>query len=237
VHPSSATCTSHCPYAHKIPNCDTYRLDLKRKRSGRQSSRAKKPLVKKQLPKSIWAQKFGAQKYGSTISGYTPVKPTIPGIPSQENCGRASQAVSETIREQYQRHGLNDFTTQELVDLDAISSRRLRPSDLKGPIISFLTRDHWYNGREVGEKVIRIYPLTDERFFGHRWVGSSDIVWEILQPSLLIATKMYETQRLKSSVSYLSLSGQNLLTCDTGRSTYMGSTRAYKSWQSTTMHK
>ena len=149
---------------------------------------------------STWAKKYGPHPTWKGRSGFTPTKPK-PILPCNQN-QPDPRTVNDEKREKYQQDNLASFTTQELIDLDAISSRKLKPSNLDGAIISFLQRDHWYNGQSIGNYNFRTYPLGGaQRAGSERWVGNNDTIWRIMQPSLLIATRMYETARVKTYVS------------------------------------
>ncbi|PMD41138.1 hypothetical protein L207DRAFT_581587 [Hyaloscypha variabilis F] len=91
---------------------------------------------------------------------------------------------------------------EKLTDLDAIGTRKLLPSNLGGQIIPFLQQKNWYNGNRVAGKNPAIYPLYD---INERpgtglelWIGTNATVWRIMQPSLLIATKMFESTRVQT---------------------------------------
>ena len=130
---------------------------------------------------STWAKKFGVHPKLQNKSGFTPINPTLPIGPPDKN--KESQASKF---EAFQKKELNDFTTQELIDLDATGTRKLKPSNLGGQIIPFLQQNNWYVGNRVAGNVPRVYPLYDiKRRPGtglELWIGTNATVWRLMQP-------------------------------------------------------
>ena len=93
---------------------------------------------------STWARKFGEHEKLPNKSGFSPINPTLPLAPRVQNGPSRESRI-----EAFQKKQLNDFTTQELIDLDAIGTRKLLPSNLGGQIIPFLQQKNWYNGNRV----------------------------------------------------------------------------------------
>jgi hypothetical protein len=150
---------------------------------------------------STWARKYGRHEKWQNKSGFTPIRPKLP-TNSGGSSSQGPQVVPEEDIEKYQRDQLYEFTTQELVDLDVISSRKLRPSNLGGEIMPFLRRDRWYNGTNIGGDAAKTYGFSDRQKYPHdRWIGSNQNVWKIMEPSILIATKMFGSPRVQAFVS------------------------------------
>ncbi|CAD6453217.1 d3a5a4c6-a88f-48a7-b1a4-8a223051792e [Sclerotinia trifoliorum] len=82
----------------------------------------------------------------------------------------------------------NDRHTKELLDLDAniTSTRSLKPSDLNVPIQPCFKRSHWSKTGLNHEP----YPLG--KLGSGKWAADNDVVWEIIQPTLQLASLLLE---------------------------------------------
>jgi hypothetical protein len=147
---------------------------------------------------STWTKKFGTHETWQNKSGFTPIRPQLPSIAADSKT-QDSRAIPNEVIEQYQRDQLYDFTTQELVDLDVVSSRKLKASNLGGEIIPFLRQNRWYDGNRVAGETVRTYPFREDP--KQRWLGINPNVWKILKPSLLIATRMFTSPGVQVFVS------------------------------------
>ncbi len=113
--------------------------------------------------------------------------------------------------EEFQKRQLYLFTTQELVDLDAITDRDLKPSTLKPSdslIWSPWKRENWLRSNEQAIALYRVNRHGDLRIPSDsgKWAaGDSNIVWDIVKPVLTIATKMANTPKFTEFVSQLDL--------------------------------
>jgi hypothetical protein len=81
--------------------------------------------------------KFQTSAEDPAVSGLSPIDRLFPQI-SQGRTIRDKQ-----VWEDYQRDKLRGFTTRELVDLDAVTSRKLRDGDLSHEIHPILSRCNW----------------------------------------------------------------------------------------------
>ncbi|KAJ8061903.1 hypothetical protein OCU04_009692 [Sclerotinia nivalis] len=115
-------------------------------------------------------------------SGLSPILPFI-------SAGGVARADRNTLRrEQKQRSSYYNFTAKELLDLDAniTSTRSLKPSDLNVPIQPCFKRSHWRKVRRNHE------PHSLGTLGSGRWTASNDVVWEIMQPTLQLASLLLE---------------------------------------------
>ncbi|KAI9651240.1 hypothetical protein NHQ30_001278 [Ciborinia camelliae] len=113
-------------------------------------------------------------------SGLTPILPFISGT------GVLKPKGTTLTREARQRLIYYDFTAKNLLDLDAniTSSRSLKSSDLNVPIHPALNRGRW---RPVSP---RHNPHSLGTLGPGKWAAHNDRVWEIMEPSLQLATLM-----------------------------------------------
>ncbi|KAB8292529.1 hypothetical protein EYC80_008239 [Monilinia laxa] len=133
-------------------------------------------------PDTAFKKKYGPPpgKPNDNHSGLTPIMPYISSIGIKISSG------SILRREERQRYFFHGFTAKQLLDLDAniTTSRPLKPADLNFPIHPCFRRVRW----------VKRGPRHDPHNFGAlgpgRWVGGNDHVWEILQPTLQLASLM-----------------------------------------------
>ncbi|EPE32749.1 hypothetical protein GLAREA_07883 [Glarea lozoyensis ATCC 20868] len=106
------------------------------------------------------------------------------------------QRTNEKKRENTQRQWLYGFTSRELADMDAISSRRLKASTLRAPILDILRR--WETTENVLEEYdengtrdslfgFHLMPYQPENTSGY-WEMRNQIVKKALKPALQVAT-------------------------------------------------
>jgi len=90
--------------------------------------------------------------------------------------------------ENFQKQELYGFTTRELVDLDAISARYLKPQDLSNGIIPPLLRWVQRPYKLMDGSPGYFYPIG----FGYPgvWAASNPIVWSAMYPALVLASQM-----------------------------------------------
>lgn len=154
--------------------------------------------------------------------GWIPVKFSLPaGHLRKEDLDRMLQ---DSITLDFQMKELYGMTVQELVDLDAITKRQLKPSTLdlenRHPLFR---KENWDDG--TNPKCLRIcWTSVDETSGGAssehgiwlQWLSTSPTVWQALLPCLALASHMISASYLRpfvcSSFPSLSTPRQYLLT-------------------------
>ena len=103
--------------------------------------------------------KLGSLPELSGQSGFTPVDESIPKFPIKKAVWGDGERKANEIRLIYQRDRLYGFTTHELENLDVISTRPLRPSNLPDRIHQLFRRDLWESVPPSEFVVDTLYPL------------------------------------------------------------------------------
>lgn len=132
-------------------------------------------------PDTVLKKKYGPLpgRPNDRHSGLSPILPFI------SSAGVARSDAQALRREQKQMSMFYNFTAKELLDLDAniTSTRSLKPSDLNFPVHPCFRKSHWF----------RKGPRHEPHSLGNLgsgglWLVSEDCVWDILQPSLRLAS-------------------------------------------------
>ncbi|KAF4635762.1 hypothetical protein G7Y89_g2330 [Cudoniella acicularis] len=132
------------------------------------------------------------QKYGTTRNAPVDlVFPTYPDdVPPRGKTVRAREAKSKQIFEKRQRVNLRGFTARELVDLDVVSSRKLKAPNLTNQNLPSMTLDRWESHRDP-RHALDLFPIDiDELDLEGTWVANDDLVRPSLEPILQLATRM-----------------------------------------------
>jgi hypothetical protein len=163
---------------------------------------------------SPWASKYGdrAQRQGLGIgskSFLTPVDTVFPTNIELSN-EEIEQLELNKAAELFQRDNLYGFTTRELVDLDAITTRHLEPLNLSNPIIPPLLRWEKVPPIQANGAPGSFYPI-DHGFSGV-WEASNPIIWSALHPSLVLASQMITSFHMLPWVSSRTLLTMQKLT-------------------------
>ncbi|KAH6720933.1 hypothetical protein BKA61DRAFT_731131 [Leptodontidium sp. MPI-SDFR-AT-0119] len=128
------------------------------------------------ISKSEWAAKYGenvqiTSNPPGSRSGLTPVSLAGVGRNALKRDPRDEEA------ETFQKEQLYGFTTQELIDLDAITQRRLKPPPAKvhAYIAPFWRKGNWSDGALFpdGKGRIETYPLP--LGFHGKWIANNDV--------------------------------------------------------------
>jgi len=131
-----------------------------------------------------WAFKYGALakgQFGYDKSGLTPTDYVGLSFPKAEDAGVAAI-------ENFQRAKIRGFTTRELGQLDCLPTRELVPGNLRNEIIPLLQRDRWETTPAQPDLTRDYtYPLPDGRGM---WAGNNDVVWNVLEPICILASRM-----------------------------------------------
>ena len=90
--------------------------------------------------------------------------------------------------ETHQKKIFMGFTSQELFILDCLPTRELQPGNLALDIIPLFDRTRWQTG-PIKPDLTRdnLYPLSDGRGL---WLGDNDVVWDMMEPILRLASQM-----------------------------------------------
>lgn len=152
-----------------------------------------------------YALKFGGpapnNQFGSK-SGLTPLPARAPDVSFPSTTPGAPARLAEQTRDAiiaYQRLHLEGFTTAQLLDLDAITERSLRVSDLAGaqPLCRLLERRHWERAAAPLERPgmtggVDILEVGDVPGLCRDvvCVAEDELVWAALKPSLLLASAL-----------------------------------------------
>ncbi|PVH87444.1 hypothetical protein DL98DRAFT_249087 [Cadophora sp. DSE1049] len=106
-----------------------------------------------------WPPKFDTSDTGNT--GFTPVAPTFPSLPTIPELSPAKQSYNADAQK-FQRRYLKGFTTQELVDLDVITSARLKPGTLANrPLHRLFQSSRWERVPSWNHQRRHLYPLPN----------------------------------------------------------------------------
>ncbi|CAG8974681.1 hypothetical protein HYALB_00006416 [Hymenoscyphus albidus] len=157
-----------------------------------------------------WPNKYAHIEGDQTIiSQLTPVLSYgsyQPGELTQEM--RNAQATNESI-ENAQRKLLHGFTTRELTELDAITTRDLRGGDLANVLHPLFRRERWeYQPDPLGTMERKDYytfydiPEKPDGLEGN-WAVSNEAVWEVMGPSLRIATYLLASMHMMPFIKIL----------------------------------
>ncbi|KAF7945083.1 hypothetical protein EAE96_009863 [Botrytis aclada] len=150
---------------------------MSNRRGGKLSPSSRKPVASNREPDTVLKKKYGPYpgKPNDRHSGLTPIVPHI-------TRGGAGKVDASTLRrEQQQRNAFYNFTAKQLLDLDAniTSTRSLRESDLNVPLLPCFRRERWKTSGQ---------PYALGKLGPGKWFAKNDVVWDILQPTLQLAS-------------------------------------------------
>lgn len=132
--------------------------------------------------RGLYGTRFGGR------SGLTPLDAIFPT--NLRGTGATPNHAQDAQINAFQRRDLVGFTTRELVELDAITLRNLKPFDLANPILPLIDRNCWETLTTIKSLAARkgFYPI------GNGIPGNYDVansqVWNAIYPSLAIASRM-----------------------------------------------
>ncbi|TGO62429.1 hypothetical protein BELL_1118g00020 [Botrytis elliptica] len=152
---------------------------MSNRRGGKSSSSSRRPVASKREPDTVLKGKYGPYpgRPNDRHSGLTPIVPHI----TRDGVGTVN--ASTLRREQQQRNAFYNFTAKQLLDLDAniTSTRSLKASDLNIPLLPCFVRDRWKTNGE---------PHALGQLGPGKWFAKNDVVWELLQPTLQLASML-----------------------------------------------
>ncbi|PBP21106.1 hypothetical protein BUE80_DR008027 [Diplocarpon rosae] len=132
------------------------------------------------LPLTAWARKYGQFSPTNPKSGYTPTEYQFPVL-------GATSPPSGAQYEAFQKRKLYGFTSRELAQLDCLPLRELKASNLASHIMPILRRENWEQAPlQPDFSRSNLYPLADGRGV---WSAHNDVVWDVLEPILTLASK------------------------------------------------
>ncbi|KUJ10907.1 uncharacterized protein LY89DRAFT_252084 [Mollisia scopiformis] len=131
------------------------------------------------LPLTEFARKYG-QYATYHRSGFTPHDTKFPYFGPDPLSG----AWDARALQKEQFYG---FTSEELGYLDCLPTRELKLSTLNNGIMSTLRRDNWENTPSPEYRRSYMYALEDGNGL---WSAANDFVWNSLQPSLILASRI-----------------------------------------------
>jgi len=98
---------------------------------------------------------------------------------------------------------MRGFTTLELMNLDVITDRQLQPGNLQNGILPLFDRKNWLTKQPAGWAPF--YTLSDWQplpdGIAGDWLASNDLVWNTIQPSLQIASRILMSSTVLPFVS------------------------------------
>lgn len=131
-------------------------------------------------PLSEFARRYGPWN-GTSHSKLTPLEYSFPRYITDD------EAASIQDRENYQVQNLHTFTTQDLVQQDVITDRKLKDSNLQNGIHPLMTRDRWENAPPtLSFGRTQLYTVRGGTGL---WSSDNDEVWRVLEPCLKLATR------------------------------------------------
>ncbi|TVY83745.1 hypothetical protein LSUE1_G001148 [Lachnellula suecica] len=138
--------------------------------------------------KTPMGAKYGVINKATGRSGLTPVDSLFP-VDLKKPTGKALQDRKLDRRmEDYQRANLYGFTTRELVELDAITSRNLKTPNISNNILPVMGKDRWEIQPDTQYGRTGSYPIG--KGYSGDWNVRNPIVWAAIQPSLRLASRM-----------------------------------------------
>lgn len=140
------------------------------------------------LTRYLDAKKYGQHLAGSNKSGFTPLDYRFPSILTDEEWAHIQKV------EKFQRKRLFGFTTRELTQLDAISSRDLRTASLQNGIIPLISKDRWEKTPPKAFTRDHLYPLGNGK--QGFWIMGNPEVEKIMMPSLILASRILQSSHL-----------------------------------------
>ena len=127
-----------------------------------------------------WALKYGAKDALSLDSGLTSTEPLfLSGQILTEGDGNIP--MRDKLHEQFRRENFKSFTRKELIDMEVITVRKLKPGNLTNKIVPSLSRKRLDDGTRV-HKV----PLDSQRLF----TAHEPLVWKVLELVLVLASRI-----------------------------------------------
>jgi uncharacterized protein YjiS (DUF1127 family) len=131
------------------------------------------------------------QAFGPGKSGLTPLSPYNP---TQQLASPTTTKLRELV-EEYQKGYAWGFTTRNLQDLDAITSRQLRDISINAPIHPIFGLDRWEKDLRTWYTRTSLYTLSGS-LIGEAadsvWTAHHPKVWQTLAPCLRLASIMLE---------------------------------------------
>ncbi|TVY29213.1 hypothetical protein LHYA1_G002882 [Lachnellula hyalina] len=132
--------------------------------------------------------KYGVWGNDHIHSGLTPIDSLFPTSVNRLSPDERLLQQLNKRHEEYQKTQLYQFTTRELVDLDAISSRSLKSPDLSNYTHRIMAYRRWETNVDFLSGRTGLYPIGNG--YPGDWVATNPIVWTAILPCLQLATRM-----------------------------------------------
>ncbi|TVY91478.1 hypothetical protein LAWI1_G004476 [Lachnellula willkommii] len=132
--------------------------------------------------------KYGVYEDGHNCSGLTPLYSLFPTSVDRLSLRERLVEQQNKYFEGFQKIQLYGFTTRELVNLDAVSSRYLKSPDLSNDIHILMAQRRWETKIDVSSGRTGFYPIGNG--YPGDWVASNPIVWTAMLPCLRLASRM-----------------------------------------------
>ncbi|TVY46902.1 hypothetical protein LOCC1_G002198 [Lachnellula occidentalis] len=137
---------------------------------------------------TLMGAKYRVYHNGHSRSGLTPIESLFPINVNRLSLEERHEQQLDKDYEEFQKRLLYNFTTRELVDLDAISSRSLKSPDLSNYTHRIMAQRRWETKADVSFGRTGLYPIGNG--YPGDWVASNPIVWTAILPCLRLASRM-----------------------------------------------
>jgi hypothetical protein len=170
--------------------------------------------VPMQFTAANWPEKYGPRIFGVGPNPIipprrplSPVQRSFPGMIQGRTRRERETKRQNQFLENYQRGCLCGFTSTELLALDAIAERPLQPSTLTNGILPIFRRDRWVTQANNPADFTPVPTMNNwvplPNGIAGDWTASNNLVWNAIQPSLQIASRILMGSSVLPFVSLL----------------------------------
>lgn len=152
-------------------------------------------------PISSWGLRYGVRF--DTKSGWSPIFTQFPSHPEQLTPEELKDLEKIKEIEAFQRKTLHNFTTRELIELDAISGRRLKAPSLANPIHPMIRQERWEETLHPAFPRRSLFPIGGNH--QGNWVASNPVVYEVFEPVLRLVSRILLSMQMLPWVCYSSV--------------------------------
>jgi hypothetical protein len=132
----------------------------------------------------------GNLAFGAGKSGLTPLRPSNPAI----SLSPARMDLQERLID-FQKKLSFGFTTRQLFDLDAITSREVKSLSINTPIHPMFAKNRWLKENRPDSISKDLYRLPEHLIVDGQatvWTAPDPRVWTLLEPSLRLVSLVIE---------------------------------------------
>jgi len=132
----------------------------------------------------------GNLAFGAGKSGLTPLRPSNPAV----SLSPARMDLQERLID-FQKKLNFGFTTRQLFDLDAITSREVKSLSINTPIHPMFAKNRWLKENRPDSISKDLYRLPEHLIVDEQatvWTAHDPRVWAVLEPSLRLASLVIE---------------------------------------------